>query len=387
MRKISDYNALQLAEDPRFIDWVTNPTIEKDEYWQDIQEHYPLIEKEILTAKKIVESYLPIENGIPPARIQAVWHKINSKKKNQFKIYWNSVAAILVISVLVGGGIIFKERQKNNTYLDFEENVEAYSQLYSNNQPPILFEQNQVDLDFSNEQGIVVNNDSILNIGDNEKVSESIMEKIVVPYGKRIILTLSDNSRICINSGSQLVFPRKFTKSKREVYLVGEALFDITHKAKMPFVVHTKQSSVKVLGTSFNIKAYADEDYEETVLVSGKVSLSNKNIWDNPTVLYPGQMGKLASEAEQIRVRKVDVETYTSWAKGYLLFKNKMANEVLQQIGRYYNKKIEIIGSANNVTFTGKLDLTEDFDVLLKRITKTSSLRCFYENDKIIIQQ
>ena len=168
---------------------------------------------------------------------------------------------------------------------------------------------------------------------------------------------------------------------------MGEALFKVTHDSDKPFVVHTKNSSVNVLGTSFNVKAYADEEHEETVLVSGKVSLSNKNFWNKPVILEPGQMGKLNPGTDFIKVQKVDISAYTSWTEGYLIFKNEIAKEVLQQISRYYNKKIVVKDNANYVTFTGKLDLSEDFDVILKRITKASSLRYFYKDDRIIIKQ
>ena len=387
MDEFTNYTALQFANDPKFIDWVINPAKEKDEFWQNIQKQHSHLENEIATARKIIENYLPVEEKLANENTQSLWQKISSKRKNRIKFYWNTAAAILFISILIGGGFIFNERQKKNTFLSSEENINAFSQLYSNDEQPILFDEEQVDLDFSNEQGILMNNDSTLQLSKPDQGEESTIEKIVVPYGKRFFLTLNDKSRVCINSGSQLVFPRKFTKSKREVYLVGEAYFDVSHNENIPFVVHTKHSSVKVLGTSFNVKAYADEDHEETVLVSGKVSLSNKTLWSKSSVLKPGQMGKLFSNNDFIKIENVDVNTYTSWAEGYLIFRNEIAREVLRQISRYYNKEIEVKNNANFVTFTGKLDLTEEFEVILNRITKTSSLRYFYENDKIIIKE
>ncbi len=387
MNKFTSYKAVQFANDTEFADWVTNPTKEKDELWQNFQKQYPHLKEEISLARNIIENFLPVEDQISSEAIHSVWKRVSKKKRHGLKTYLNAAAAIIFILILIGGGIIYNEKSQEDNFLAFEENTDSYSQLFSNNENPILFDQDQVDLDFSKDSGILMNNDSTLHIIQSEKGNKSIMEKIVVPYGKRIFLTLNDKSRVCINSGSQLVFPRKFDSSKREVFLVGEALFKVTHNEEMPFIVHTKNSSVKVLGTSFNVKAYADENYEETVLVSGKVSLSKKNIWDKPTILKPGQMGKYFSNEDFFKVKEVDVAAYTSWAEGYLIFKNKIAREVLLQVSRYYNKEIEVQANANFVTFTGKLDLTEDFDVILKRITKTSSLRYFYENDKIIIKQ
>lgn len=385
MEQFTKYKDVDFANDDQFIDWVINPDNEKDSYWQRVKKAYPYLVKEINLARKIVLGLYPHEEQIQKETIDNIWLKVQKdrKKNNNYFLY---AAAVLFISLLVGGGVIFQNYQKSNSYLAVEENLNEQSILYSNNQSPIIFEDAVASLDYSNSEGIILNKDSILIIDHANLKGGTQMEKIVVPYGKRLCLTLPDKTQVWINSGSQLVFPKKFKKSKREVYLVGEAFFKVTHEETQTFIVHTINSTVKVLGTKFNIKAYSDDQREETVLVSGKVSMSKSNSKDKPAILKPGQMSTLSKKNNTLKIKEVDTNLFTSWINGYIIFKNETTGEIMRQISRYYNKEIIVDKDANHISFSGKLDLTQDFEVVMNRISKTSSLRYFYKGEQIMIK-
>ena len=114
--------------------------------------------------------------------------------------------------------------------------------------------------------------------------------------------------------------------------------------------------------------------------------MSKSNSKDKPAVLKPGQMSVLSKKNNTLKIKEVDTILFTSWIKGYIIFKNETTGEIMRQISRYYNKEIIVDKNANHISFSGKLDLTQDFEVVLNRISKTSSLRYFYKDEQIMIK-
>ena len=99
---------------------------------------------------------------------------------------------------------------------------------------------------------------------------------LIVPYGKRSQLQLADGSKVWLNSGSKLVYPVTFEGKRREVYIEGEAIFDVAHNAKQPFIVLSKDHEIEVLGTLFNVSNYLDDESISTTLKNGSVQIRYK---------------------------------------------------------------------------------------------------------------
>lgn len=163
---------------------------------------------------------------------------------------------------------------------------------------------------------------------------------LIVPYGKTFRIQLADRTMVYLNAGTQLKYPKQFTETERRVYLEGEAYFEVAHDENVPFIVDTPTTSTKVLGTSFNVSAYSEEEFNTTVLVEGSVEVSDVDAPDILIALTPGQMALWDKTNEKISVKDVETSEYTSWIQGRLVFENRTFEEMLRVLERTYNVKI-----------------------------------------------
>lgn len=157
-----------------------------------------------------------------------------------------------------------------------------------------------------------------------------------IPTGGEFVLVLEDGTRIWLNSETSLRYPVAFTGATREVELEGEAYFEVTRDEKRPFIVRTRERvNVQVLGTSFNVRAYEDEENVETVLEEGSVRMSGDS---SGILLVPGTMGVYNSSG--LRSLSVDTELYTAWHKGHFIFQDETLESILGKLSRWYGMKV-----------------------------------------------
>lgn len=157
--------------------------------------------------------------------------------------------------------------------------------------------------------------------------------------GTPLTVSLADGTTVTLAPHSTLRAPARFPERSRDVYLDGEAFFQVTHDAARPYIVHTRDSQVEVLGTSFNVAAYADAPIIEVVVESGRVQLSADATSSN-RVLRPGELGRLDA-AGVISVEAVNVEQYTSWRRG-LTFTALRFEDAVPRLERWFGVQIEI---------------------------------------------
>tara|TARA_R110002050_G_scaffold289068_1_gene441478 strand:- start:44701 stop:45876 length:1176 start_codon:yes stop_codon:yes gene_type:complete len=197
----------------------------------------------------------------------------------------------------------------------------------------------------------------------SNKVVKEVLEynTLRVPYGKRFNLLLSDGTRIILNAGTSLKYPIQFIKgSKREVFLCGEAFFEVAKDSSHPFVVNTKGLDVNVLGTRFNVSAYPEDSKTSTVLAEGSVRVhlrGRKEGAEKPILLTPAHMAAWEKSQNKIKVDPVDVNEHIAWVSGRLVFKSKPFSEILKVLERHYNVSI-----INNYTFLNDQKFLAKFD-------------------------
>lgn len=158
-------------------------------------------------------------------------------------------------------------------------------------------------------------------------------------------ITLPDGTAVWLMSGSSITYPSKFSGMKtRNVEVTGEAFFKVAKDSLHPFILNLGELGLKVVGTSFNVTNYEDEDRINVVLKTGKVDLfKGKYSPDNQFVhLVPGQLGTLKKGEPELLISEVDVAKYTSWIDGTLQFRDDPLSNVLKKLGRWYNIDIEI---------------------------------------------
>lgn len=232
---------------------------------------------------------------------------------------------------------------------------------------------------------------SSLTIDSGDEISQPLesdeaYNTIVVPYGKRSQVTLADNSTIWLNSGSKLVYPVRFAKDKREVYLEGEALFDVAHNESHPFYVVTKGLEIKVLGTVFDLSAYDEDSAINTILERGLVEVIYKKslFGSSHTRLVPGKMASYNLSNKEVVLQDVNTKDFTSWKDGYLALEKKSLESIARRLSRYYNVSIEFENpELAKETFSGYLDLRNSAIQVLGMISEMMDIEII-QSDKVI---
>lgn len=293
-------------------------------------------------------------------------------------------AAVLI--VLLGTFFLFQQNRTLNP--DVKLANDEIKLVLENGEVQILKVGGNDQVVLSNGQVVGNQKGKELNYVSASSVKELVYNTIQIPNGKIFNITLSDGTHVYLNSGSSLRFPVQFVKGmKREVFLEGEAFFDVTKDKSHPFVVNADAVHVRVLGTKFNVSSYAEDKTVNTVLVEGSVVLSSSGKPIDKTMLKPGFKGAFDKSGTAIfSLEKVDTRQYTNWMKGEIAFKGIGFKEIARKLERTYNVSI----TNNNreldaVKFSGSFDrniesINEVMDAMSKiysfeyKITKTNSI-------------
>jgi transmembrane sensor len=187
-----------------------------------------------------------------------------------------------------------------------------------------------------------------------------ILAEQIVPRGKMVHLTLSDGTEVWLNADSKFRYPENFSNHSREVYLEGEAFFEVTKDPERPFQIHSDGLSTTVLGTSFNVRSYSGDDIREVAVITGKVSVVHPDK-DSPAEelrLVPGEKALFSKQTGTFtKSNFTDLDQYTSWREGKLSFVNAPLSEVISSLERKYNISINLgSDSMRNCRVTAEFD-------------------------------
>ncbi len=212
----------------------------------------------------------------------------------------------------------------------------------------------------------------------NDQVSRAL-NTLIVPATKTYRVTLSDGTEVILNSVSSLKFPFIFSGSKREVWLEGEAYFRVAKDEVHPFIVHTSLTSIKVLGTSFNVNTY-DSSTVKTALVSGLISMQADGKWEQ---VEPGYEAAF-SHKKGFNISAFDNNTILSWLKGVYYFQDAPLKQIAPVIQRWYGKQIIFDDSEISTNrFTGALIKNKPVNDFLNNLSLTSNIH-YYTKDSVI---
>lgn len=263
-------------------------------------------------------------------------------KKSNFKKY---IAIAASVVVLLGVGFFYKQNIQTKTIqpkFDFKS-TDIVLQL-EDGKVQIIHEDNSVQV--LDSKGNVVGNQAgnKLVYENNSNLEKLSYNTIKIPYGKKFQLQLSDGTLVHLNSGTTLKYPVKFIAGEnRQVFLDGEAFFDVAKDKKHPFIVNADNLNVRVLGTHFNVSNYPEDAATDVVLVEGSVGMYNSNEEfnaDKNTILKPGYKGSYNRENATIMTKPVITDIYTSWINGGLTFRNMTFKNIITKLERRYNVTI-----------------------------------------------
>ena len=211
------------------------------------------------------------------------------------------------------------------------------------------------------------------------------------PKGSRSTIILSDGTKVIMNADTRLKYPLKFIGATREVYLTGEAFFDVAKNAKIPFIIHTDKINIKVLGTEFNVKSYPGDSTSETTLIRGLIEVTLKDRPDDRIILKPkeklivsntspGNLSPKIKATTSERSAEISISNLhyisrsdsavveTSWVNNKLVFQDESFSKLAEDMGRKYDVNIQFLNNnIKNYRFTGifeKETIEETLDAL-----------------------
>lgn len=204
------------------------------------------------------------------------------------------------------------------------------------------------------------------------------MQTISVPAGQRINLTLSDGTNVWLNARTSLSYPMKFSKKNRQVVLDGEAYFEVAKDKSKPFIVQTDKYNVEVLGTTFDVEAYAETGEFETTLMSGSVKVASAANPEEAMTLKPDN--KVYLKDGQLLVTTVDDYNPYRWKEGLICFKNESFVSIMKDFEKYYGLTIRVNNkNVQKYVYTGKFRQTDGIDYALRVLQK--DIKFTYQRD------
>ncbi|MDG2280633.1 MAG: DUF4974 domain-containing protein [Flavicella sp.] len=359
--------------------------VQEVEFWVNLKADN-LLEFNRIKAQAMVSSF--DENGDNKASL-LVLKKVKSKikKKQRLVLLETLKYAAMLIFVLTTSYFLYHQVFSSQSE-EFIPTDDAIVLTLENGEQKIIKEEKTIELLNADGLSVGTQKKNQLHYHKNSNTEELVYNTLSVPYGKKFDVVLSDNTHVFLNSGSTLKYPVNFIQNKnREVFLEGEAFFDVAKDKKHPFVVNANKINIRVLGTQFNVSSYPEDLQTKTVLVEGSVGLYQGKYFDKNTasLLKPGQLGSFDRTTETLLTENVDTAIYTSWREGNVLFKHEPFKNILKKLERQYdvvivNQNKEIA----EVSFTASFH-NESLDYILETFHENFGVNYTYQNDIITI--
>ena len=206
--------------------------------------------------------------------------------------------------------------------------------------------------------------------GESEAV---VYNKLDIPRGGEFCLTLSDGTRVWLNSETSIQYPVVFGTKERRVFIQGEAYFEVAKDAKKPFTVQFMSSSVTVLGTSFNIRAYPEEKQSQTTLAEGSVRIYSPG---SSMLLKPGEQAEVKALSGEMVKKEVEVKNFTSWKDGRFVFEQQPLEDIMRTLERWYDIRVIFRDEgAKRISLSGNLKRYGDFSQVMNMLQMTGDVR------------
>lgn len=335
-------NEIDFLKNELFVKWIQSSDPELDRYWQRWLEQHPDKREILFKAKDIAESFKyetsysmseesfdAILNRLVQFNLDARFEQEERRSREvRYRIFWTAAAALIAAILL---GVMLKSFNRNDAS---EQSVQYITK--------------------------------------------------VVPKGVKTTLILPDGTTVKLNSLSSLRYPSQFSETSREVFLTGQAFFDVTENKSAPFLVHTENFTTRVLGTSFDIRSYATEKSKHVAVVTGKVEVATTN--GLLEILTPNEM-TIYNNNEMTRKSAFDHNAVLGWKDGVLQFSSADFNEVTEQLSRWYG--VDFVVDAGLVIggkYTGTYQ-NESLENVLKGIAFSSDFDFTIDKKVVHISQ
>lgn len=299
-------------------------------------------------------------------------------------------AASFVLPFLLAGGIgwFFFQRQEAGKTLPVTVQPGRYKALLT------LENGHTIALDEHLKNDVLVSGDvQVVNTGQEIIYRDSLPLPTAMKYnvlttsrGGEYCLTFSDGSRVYLNAASRLKYPVTFAAREREVYLSGEACFEIAADSLRPFYVVTDAVRIRVYGTVFNVNTHF-RDKVQTALVSGMIGITGKETAEE-ILMHPAELSEFSGNGSFLGIRKVDPTLYISWRTGRFLFENERLEDLLDRLALWYDLNIFYTHShLKEQHFTGSLEKYENIEVILDAIYHITGVKFIVRGNAVTVTE
>jgi transmembrane sensor len=329
-----------------------------------------------------------------PAEVKKSWNKvykaisINKAKRTRRIVYALSITAGMVIFIII---LLLKPGQREKlVFSDYESIIKPGSKqatlILDNGSAYKLTEETDLSLE---DGGTLINtNGKALEYIDHSKETDEMkFNTLSTPRGGEFFLILSDGTMVWLNSETSLRYPVQFTGKNRIVELEGEAFFEVARDDKRPFKVITGEQVLEVLGTSFNLSSYPDEDFVYTTLVEGKVCVFLEAYPEISQNLMPSYQSCFKKGSMNISQVYVNVNEFIAWKDGIFSFRNQDLARMMKTVSRWYDLEIQFENiAAMYIKFTGEIKRYENFEKILALIEKTNEVTFEIDGNSVTVK-
>jgi len=367
-------------------------TIQEDEVgelrdWLSGEKNRELRDR-LTSGERELEVIRELERYDREAAFQRFTGRVHSGRRrgNWYRVRWVAAVALpIVLGVLVYWRVEFPARRTLPV-------AEVVSMTPGQKRAVLTFDDGtRMTLGDIMDEEIVLNEGACLRIDttglryDSRQAGESVrMNELFVPRRGEYNLTLSDGTRVFLNSDSRLVYPVAFGAGRREVLLQGEAYFDVAKDEERPFVVKTGDLSVRVLGTAFNVKSYPGDSRVEATLVRGSVQIQEGG---QEMLLAAGEQARLDRSTGKMNKVRVNTTLYTSWKDGLFVFERERLEDILTTLSRWYDVNVSYQrSSVKDELFTGDLKKYDGIEEHLKMLEMTTNVQFEVRGKMIVVK-
>ena len=358
--------------------------------WLDENErHQRLLEelrdKDVL--QREIGEYVSFDTSRRWGQLKEAMEEPVRKGRSLLKV-WGAVAAVVVAFV---GGLLYwqmtgspQPEVKQVAIARIEQGGMRAVLITETGQQVVLQGLKDTCLNITGTETLNIREDGSLKYSLSALSSMSEWHTLRIPKGGEYKIVLDDGTEIWLNSASELKYPAHFVGNERRVQLTGEAYFQVARNEAAPFIVETRDMDVKVLGTSFNVSVYEDEESCHATLVEGRVEVNDK-VNGEKVVLTPGKQALL--RGGEMTVREVNTKLYTLWRLDRFTFASEDMEGVIRKLSRWYNVDFFFANSSmKQKRFTGSLPKYADISQVLKMIEMTTDIKFDIKEHTIMIQ-
>ena len=332
--------------------------------------------------KKILQQQFEIRqamHGLGSHRydVDNAWRKIQPKRGRKWVLSVCKYAAMFVLGVSLVYVVTRPEPEEKIVRAEVIKPGRLQAELRLGTGVRLALNEHQ-GVYSSENAGVEIVNDTVAgkvsyHVNKTGMEDSLVFNTLIVPKGGEYSLELPDGTVVWVNSESALRFPEKFTSNRREVFLEGEAYFEVKKDANRPFYVHTEAGKVRVLGTAFNVCAYSNDRFWQTTLVEGSVMINQE---EKEVLLKPNEQYQIDVRTGKAGLREVLPELYTSWRDGKFYFKAYTFEELVEKLERWYDFKMFYMNEEIKTRrFSGVVNKYQPLEEMFKFLQMTSDVQ------------